>query len=412
MKLLSLIISVFFFLVYNDSMSQIVGCTDPQAINYNSSATINNGSCTYNPTSVTPSASFNLAHSLTETSGLICWNNQIWTHNDSDDINLYALDSANGNIIRFYPLSNVINTDWEEISQDADFVYVGDFGNNHNGNRTDLHILRITKESILSDQPIIETINFSYSNQTDFAPAGSNNTDFDCEAFIVSNDSIFLFSKQWISSKTSIYSMPKTSGTHIAHLKSTLDVQGLITGVTYLESKDLVVLCGYSKDLQPFLYTLYDFNSYDFFGGNKRKINISLPFHQVEGIATTNGLKYYISNEYFSQPPFVTTPQKLQILDLRTILGDYINNVYNSVPTLLLNSDMLFPNPATNFLNLKTDKYILPVAYRIRDLSGREVMTGKLTMQNQGINISRLPSGVYIVTIDADNIQLFKVVKK
>lgn len=85
------------------------------------------------------------------------------------------------------------NIDWEEISQDADFVYVGDFGNNHNGIRADLHILRITKESILSDHSVIETINFSYSNQTDFAPAGSNNTDFDCEAFIASNGSIFLF---------------------------------------------------------------------------------------------------------------------------------------------------------------------------------------------------------------------------
>jgi hypothetical protein len=62
----------------------------------------------------------------------------------------------------------VKNTDWEEISQDSSYIYVGDFGNNYQGNRTDLHILRIEKKSFLLNQPIIDTISFSYSNQTDF----------------------------------------------------------------------------------------------------------------------------------------------------------------------------------------------------------------------------------------------------
>jgi len=412
MKITLLLFSVFYLLLPIGTTAQIAGCTDPLANNYNPTATQNDGSCTYNSASNIPTASFILAANLTETSGLITWNNQIWTHNDSDDLNLYSLDSSNGSLIRSYPLSGVTNTDWEEISQDEDFVYVGDFGNNRNGNRTDLKILRIGKNSILASSPVIETINFSYSNQTDFTQAGSNNTDFDCEAFIVSTDSIFLFTKQWISKKTSVYSIVKTPGTHIAKLKFTFDVQGLITGATYLEQRNLIVLSGYSMDLQPFVSLLYDYEGNSFFSGNKRKIQVSLPFHQVEGITTADGLKYYISNESFSQPPYISIPQKLHILDLSDYLKGYLYNPVSLQETHKIDNGLLFPNPATDFIKLKNDKYHLPATYRIVNQSGQIVLRGKLMPENQGIDISELHAGVYIIKIDDENLQSFKVIKR
>lgn len=411
MKILTLLISVLFGSVFNDALAQIVGCTDPQATNYNPSATMNDGSCLYDPASLAPTASFSLSADVKETSGLIEWNNHIWTHNDNTDVNLYSLDTTNGTISQVNALNGVGNMDWEEISQDNNYVYVGDFGNNANGNRKDLHILRIEKNSLLSNTPLIDTIYFSYADQTDFAPAGNNNTDFDCEAFIVSNDSIFLFTKQWISQKTSIYALPKVPGTYIAKLKATYNVEGLITGATFLPSKRLIALSGYSTTLQPFIYLLYDFKSTDFFSGNKRKISVSLPFHQVEGIATSDGLKYYISNETFIQQP-VNVPQKLHILDLSNFLEDYINNLYNSVPTQSLNKDILFPNPATDLINLRTGYYSLPVAFRIMNQLGITVFTGNLISENTGINISGLSAGIYILEIEKDKIQSFKVIKR
>ena len=412
MKITLLLFSVFYLLLPIGTTAQIAGCTDPLANNYNPTATQNDGSCTYNSASNIPTASFILAANLTETSGLITWNNQIWTHNDSDDLNLYSLDSSNGTLLKSYTLSGVTNTDWEEISQDEDFMYVGDFGNNRNGNRTDLKILRIGKNSILAGSPFIETINFSYSNQANYTPAGSNNTDFDCEAFIVSADSIFLFTKQWISKKTSVYALPKTPGTYIANLKSTFDIQGLITGATYLEQKNLIILSGYSIDLQPFVSLLYDFNGNNFFSGNRRKIEVSLPFHQVEGIATADGLKYYISNESFSQPPYISIPQKLHILDLSDYLTGYLYNPVWLQETRKIDNDILFPNPVTDFINLKPDKYHLPATYRIVNQSGQIVLRGKLMQENQGIDISELHAGVYIIKIDDENLQSFKVIKR
>ncbi len=168
------------------SEAQTPGCTDPLAINYSSSAIKNNGSCIYQSESVSPILNLNIASDLAETSGIILWQNQIWTHNDNADINIYSLDTLKGNIIQPYPLTGSLNKDWEEISQDDDYLYIGDFGNNLNGNRTDLKILRVSKTSILSNSPVIETINFSYSDQIDFSPTGSNNSDFDCEGFLLS----------------------------------------------------------------------------------------------------------------------------------------------------------------------------------------------------------------------------------
>ncbi len=412
MKALCLLLSVLFFSAYNTTMAQIAGCPDLQATNYNPSATINDGSCLYDPVSITPTASFSLSAEIKETSGLIEWDNHLWSHNDDTDTNLYTLDTTNGTISQVYALNGVANMDWEEISQDDNYLYVGDFGNNASGNRKDLHIVMIEKNSLLSNTPLIETIYFSYADQTDFAAAGNNHTDFDCEAFIVSDDSIFLFTKQWISQKTSIYSFPKVPGTYIAKLNTTYNVGGLITGATFLPSSKLIALSGYSTALQPFIYLLYDFKSSDYFSGNKRKISLSLPFHQVEGIATTNGLKYYISNEYFSQPPYITIPQKLHILDLSNFLGDYISDLYNPVTTQSLNKDIIFPNPTSDFINLKTEKYFLPVTYRIMNQSGNMVLTGKLNSENTGINISGLSSGVYILEIEKDKIQSFKVIRK
>ena len=160
------------------SEAQVYGCTDPLANNYNPSATVNNGSCTYNSVSISPVSSYTLSSTLAETSGLIRWDNLIWTHNDSDDINLYGLDSLNGNIVQTQALTGTQNTDWEEISQDEDYLYIGDFGNNSNGNRTDLKILRISKSSFSAGTPVTDTISFSYADQVNFNPTGGNITYF------------------------------------------------------------------------------------------------------------------------------------------------------------------------------------------------------------------------------------------
>jgi hypothetical protein len=312
-------IVVLFFFCFVSAYGQISGCTDSFAKNYNPKATNNDGSCQYASAKVKPESSSNLSDSLIETSGLIYFNDLFWTHNDDHDTTLYGLDS-NGKIQTKIQLEKVKNNDWEEISQDSSYIYIGDFGNNYKGNRKDLHFLRIEKKSFLLHQPVIDTISFSYSNQTDFSIQKENTTNFDCEAFVISQDSIYLLTKQWSQEKTSVYMLPKIPGNHIAILKETIDVKGLITGATKLASKNEIVLCGYSKMLKPFIFLLYDYNKNNFSSGNKRKIMISLPFHQIEGIATDDGKLFYLTNEAIIRKPFITIPQQMHLVNLSPFL--------------------------------------------------------------------------------------------
>jgi len=314
-------------LLFSKAFAQISGCTDAKSKNYNPEATINDGSCTYKNQKIKPLISKVLEPRIHETSGLIYWDNKFWTINDDTDTFVHSLDENSGKIIKSYNLKNTRNRDWEEISQDSTYIYVGDIGNNVNANSQKLHVLRIDKKSLLLENPVIDTIHFSYSDQTDFSQMKSNRTNFDGEAFVVSSDSIFVFTKQWKARKTSVYGFPKTPGNHVAKFKTTFDVRGLITGATYIEDKKLIVLCGYSKIQMPFIYLLYDFKENDFFSGNKRKIKLKLPFRQVEGIAYKKDAKFYLTNEEFHQWPILNHRPKLHEIDLEPFLKEYLEKI-------------------------------------------------------------------------------------
>lgn len=396
----TLVLGCFF-----STQSQSFGCTDALAENFDANATANDGSCIYASANVSASNSVDLPTVLNGNSGLIFWNENLWTHNDASDINLYELDPNDVENFTPFTLNETINIDWEEIAQDEDFVYVGDVGNNTNGNRTNLQILRIQKESLLQQAPVIDTIAFSYNLQTDFSPSGANNTNFDCEAFIVSSDQIYLFTKEWVSSKTSVYALPKTPGTHEATYQAEWNVNGLITGATYLENDRLVVLTGYSFTLQPFLYLLYDFENDEFFGGNKRKINLQLPFHQVEGIATNNGLTYSISNEFFSQAG-ITTQAKLHEVDLSPFLEDYLESLsVAAVNSTFQNHIRIYPNPTSGQLNIHFEKQG-NFNIQIYDMSMRKQAEYSISDKENILNLNNFQQGIYIYHIyDEENPQ-------
>lgn len=400
-----LILFYFVFLAFQTE-AQTSGCTDPLALNFSEQATQNDGSCLYSAESVIPENSNALPELFSETSGLILWNDRLWTHNDDTDTNLYALNPGNLGTFESYPVQNSINIDWEEISQDADYIYIGDFGNNTNGNRKDLQIYKIKKSTLLTNNQEIEKIQFSYSTQTDFTATGSNNTDFDCEAFVVTADKIFLFTKEWLSKKTSVYSLPKSPGNHVAAYQSTYDVNGLITGATYLESKNLLIFCGYSSQLMPFLYLLYDFKGENFFGGNKRKIALDLPLHQTEGIATSDGLNYFISNEKYD---IIT--QKLHKLDLTGYLGNYLATLSVDQVGISAKNFAIFPNPVTKSLHVDI-KGTYPVGeYLLYDLTGKIILKGSLPKKNNDIDLEYIKKGFYLLVIKHGDYVTRKIIK-
>ncbi len=286
-----------FFMINIYVNGQTSGCTDYNATNYNVTATINDGSCLYSPTNYNPAIFINmLPNLLEESSGLLFFDGDLWTHNDSGgEAELYKIDTANGSIIDTIKINNATNIDWEDITHDSLHIYIGDIGNN-NGDRTNLKIYIIEKAALTNNNVNASIISYSYSDQISFTPSHNSNN-FDCEAISCYGDSIYLFSKNWINGKTKLYCLPKSPGSNIAELIDSLNIDGLVTGVDFNQNNKEFCLVGY-KNYVPFIFLLFDFQQDDFFSGNKRRIDFSsLTGVQTEGITYGSGKTLYISCE-------------------------------------------------------------------------------------------------------------------
>ncbi len=422
------ILSLFFVLFYSTINAQS-GCTDPLANNYDASAVNNDGSCTYDAANVSPVNSTLLNSTLNETSGLILWNGTLWTHNDGGNpTDIYGIDVTDLSTFSTLGIPGVTNVDWEDIAQDDNYVYIGDFGNNANGNRTDLKIYRISKTSLTQGAPTFDEISFSYSDQTDFSPQGGNNTDFDCEAFVVTDTGIFLFTKEWNNLQTTVYSMPKTPGVHSAINEGSYDVNGLITGATYIKDEQLVVLTGYGLEVisvipltiapDTFMLLLYDYQGDDFLSGNKRTIDFDGQDQlQVEAIASADGLNYYLSNERYNQFN-VTTEAQLHEVDLSGFLSNYLSDTGFENEFQIKEPFVVYPNPLQSDepLSITTPQQNLGkhAIFEVYNMFGqlvkqKDVMQLKST---ENMSFSNVSSGFYVLKITVDNdVQSFKLNK-
>jgi len=210
------------------------GCTDPSATNYDPSAVTNDGSCVYPVTHYSPVLRAALNPIITESSGLIWTDRKLWTHNDSGNPpEIYNVDTTDGHTIQTVVIDNYPNVDWESISADSGYIYVGDAGNNH-GSRTDLKILKIAKSDITAGSVVhvnAQAISFSYTDQTSFVPSSTNN--FDCEALISIRDSLYIFTKDRGDMQTRVYKLPKIPGTYAVSPYTSYNVNGLITDASY-----------------------------------------------------------------------------------------------------------------------------------------------------------------------------------
>lgn len=300
----------------------VKGCPDKSATNFNASATVNDGSCTYAPLTISPVLKFNQATELAENSGMIWWNGLLWQHNDGGgEPVIHAIDTSSEKILRRVSLAGATNIDWEDMAQDDTHIYIGDFGNNATGARTDLMIYKISKAEIsrgsgdMSVQP--ETIRFRYPGQPDtpLAVAG-NRTDFDCEAMVAMDDRLYLFSKEWSSKQTTLYALPKSAGIHTATRLASYDVKGLVTGADISPADRTILLTGYTPTLQRFILLLHDFPSNAFFDGNKRRVILN-GFAQTESVAFAGRQIAFIGSENVS-----IFPQRLETIDLTGLLKD------------------------------------------------------------------------------------------
>jgi len=296
--------SFIFFLLFAFDSILLKAQTDSSVVNHQNTYRIYSDSNTYPEIHYKPHFIANLPDEIKETSGLLLFNGQLWTLNDSGNKpEIYQIDSTNGSVLRTIVISNSVNTDWESMAQDDSNVYIGDFGNNA-GNRTNLRILKIAKNDIANpenDSVKAGHIYFVYPDQTQF-PTAVNKNNFDCEAFIFCNDSLHLFSKDWVDQQTRHYVIPAEPGRYKARLVEKFQANGLITDAS-INAKGNIVLLGYKNTVRRsytcFVWLLSGYTGTDFFSGNKRKVELgsALQLGQTEGIILNNDNTGRISSE-------------------------------------------------------------------------------------------------------------------
>lgn len=346
----------------------------------------------YTQTNVTPEILTTLSATISESSGLVSLDGQIWTHNDSGGLpELYELNKADGSILRTVIIQNATNIDWEDLAADSDYVYIGDFGNN-SGSRTDLKIYRINRSELeFSNSVSADVINFSYSDQTSWDPH-PNQTDFDCEGFITYQDSLYLFSKDWLDHKTRMYQLSGQPGTYIAQYRSTFDVQGLITAAEMLPA-DAIVLQGYTTTLSPFTWLFQEFSGTNFFQGEGEKLNWTNKA-QTEGMAYADSNGIYVTSEKAPAPlPYVAT---LFYLDISDFLIHPPSGIGMADPKL-----RIYGNHSTVTVSAENENMILETI-EITNIVGQllrqvnHVYGSKITIP------FHFQPGIYIVTIQTD----------
>ncbi len=199
-----------------------------------------------------------LGASLSDISGMTLSKDVVYAINDAGDAPvIYALNPENFAIQKKITVKNAMNYDWEELTQDEYYLYIGDFGNN-SGNRQNLCIYKIPKNQLHQKQVEAEIIRFKYENQTEETYRYERHN-FDAEAMVVYQGKIFIFTKNWENQATDVYTMSVEQGFHWAEKIAKYSIEGYITAAYLAHSKNQVSLLGHSQNGESFIVQISSF---------------------------------------------------------------------------------------------------------------------------------------------------------
>lgn len=228
-----------------------------------------------------------------------------WMLNDSGNTSSVFLINSKGKIIRELKI-DAKNTDWEDITMDAEGnLYIGDFGNNAN-NRRDLNIIKVAKPFLESTTAVpMEKIYFEFPEQKKFPPKKKERY-YDVEGFFEWNDNFYIFTKSRVKNeigRTFLYKVnnvqdykpAKKYGVFKARLISdftTCPEKGCwITGADISRDGKKMVLVNHRS---AWIFT--NFKGDNFFSGDAKEYPF-LHDSQKESITFKNNRTLYVADE-------------------------------------------------------------------------------------------------------------------
>jgi len=337
---------------------------------------------------------------LSENSGLIFYGDKLITHNDSDnDPVLFEIDTVSLAVTRTVEITNAENIDWEDITHDDQYIYIGDIGNNL-GTRTDLGIYRISKQEYdQSESVIAERINYNYEDQVDFTNQG--NSDWDAEALIVLEGQLIILTKQWNSLGTVAYSLPSTPGDYIARKIDGFEINGLVTGASFNKDTSELFILGHSMILEPFVYKVSEPNIQSIFQGASLKLDVSLGFAQTEGIAFIANNRFFISSESFTREvPAIELNAQLLAFQLPKDAEEIIEEEEEEIREEEDFRFSIYPDQELNKMAYELNPEQDVLARAVFDVSGKMIhFEVSSEFDNNSIEVTTLNTGIYHLVI-------------
>lgn len=346
-----------------------------------------------------------LPDEVKENSGLLFYNGKLITHNDSGNTaQLFEIDTLSLAITRVITIENAVNTDWEDIAQDEDYIYIGDIGNN-NGDRQDLSVYRILKSEFdTATNVLAEKIEFSYEDQTSFTTTPKS--DWDAEALVVIENKLMVLTKQWQSNKTVAYTFPKTPGTYSASKVGTYNIQGLVTGATINTKVNELYIVGYSQTLTPFFAEVTYTDASHIFDGDVKKTILNIGLAQIEAIAQKDDTTFYFASERFVNniPPFTIEAALFSlVLPNKEIVTPEVGGEEEKEVLVVYKS---FDSDVLNYQLNTEDEVLRSYVY---SSSGQQLFKETGTLTKDGvIDISSYTTAVYYLVFQLQNGMVFK----
>lgn len=235
---------------------------------------------------------------VVETSGLIYFDNSFWTINDSGNENLlYRIDPKNGSVVAELRVNNSENVDWEELTQDRDYVYIADIGDNALA-RAEKQIYRIKKANLLqrtaSGSVDSEVIRFTYPE------VEGKEERFDAEALVSLNGSLHLFTKDLFESNH--FMIPAAPGKSTAKFLEKFKSNGQVTGAALDSASNTLMMVGYLGFGQRLFWEFQNIKSSAFFVNPPAAFSLGgvTETGQLEAVCFTAEKKIYLTNEAFA----------------------------------------------------------------------------------------------------------------
>lgn len=203
------------------------------------------------------SSSYTISSKLGEVSGIETQSRDIFfAINDSGEDPVLYIMKSDGIIVHKIFIQGAKNVDWEDLSVDDNFLYIGDIGNNRN-QRKDLKIYRVQINDLLEyyidgelnhnppDTLKAQSYAFNYPDQINFPPE-ERRMNFDSEALTYADGKLLILSKDRSKPYKGICKIyevdlsikpSKTKLLQEIQLKGVSWLTGSVTGCDYLNNK-------------------------------------------------------------------------------------------------------------------------------------------------------------------------------